>query len=118
MMMHMVGAFAEFERDMIRKRTREGLESAREEGRIGGRPSKLSVAQRAAAVEDVMSGRRTVAATARLWNVSPTTVSGMVGAARRPVAPTKKVAERKVKRPIPAIRPARAKFRAVRREAP
>ena len=117
MMMHMVGAFAEFERDMIRERTREGLESARAEGRIGGRPPKLSVAQRAAAVEDVMSGRRTVADTARLWNVSPTTVSRMVGAARRPVAPTEKVVERQVKGPAPGIRPARAKSRAVRREA-
>jgi hypothetical protein len=111
MMMHMVGAFAEFECDMIRERTREGLESARAEGRIGGRPPKFSVAQRAAAVEDVMSGRRTVADTARLWNVSPTT--GMVGAARHPVAPTEKVVERQVKSPIPAIRPARAKSRAL-----
>jgi DNA invertase Pin-like site-specific DNA recombinase len=38
MMMHMVGAFAEFERDMIRERTREGLENAGAEGHIGGRP--------------------------------------------------------------------------------
>src|SRR3984957_6198784 len=57
MMMHMVGAFAEFERDMIRERTRAGLENARAEGRIGGRPPKLNVAQRAAAIEEVMSGR-------------------------------------------------------------
>jgi DNA invertase Pin-like site-specific DNA recombinase len=35
MMMHMVGAFAEFERAMIRERTRAGLISARAEGRIG-----------------------------------------------------------------------------------
>jgi DNA invertase Pin-like site-specific DNA recombinase len=85
MVMHRVGAFAAFERDMIRERTREGLESARAEGCIGGRPPKLSVAQRAAAVEDVMSGMRTVADTARLWKVSPTTISRMVGAARRPL---------------------------------
>jgi DNA invertase Pin-like site-specific DNA recombinase len=103
---------------MIRERTREGLENARAEGRIGGRPPKLSVAQRAAAVEDVMSGRRTVADTARLWNVSPTTVSRMVGAARRPVVLTEKVVERQAKCPAPGIRPARARPRAVRREAP
>ena len=37
MMMQMVGAFAEFERAMIRERTSAGLAAARAEGRIGGR---------------------------------------------------------------------------------
>src|SRR5215813_97821 len=36
MMMQMVGAFAEFERAMLRERTRAGWDSARREGRIGG----------------------------------------------------------------------------------
>jgi hypothetical protein len=36
MMMQMVGAFAEFERAMIRERTGAGLAQARAEGRIGG----------------------------------------------------------------------------------
>ncbi len=35
MMMQMVGAFAEFERAMLRERTKAGLEAARREGRIG-----------------------------------------------------------------------------------
>ena len=35
MMMQMVGAFAEFERAMLRERTKAGLDSARREGRIG-----------------------------------------------------------------------------------
>jgi DNA invertase Pin-like site-specific DNA recombinase len=37
MMMQMVGSFAEFEREMLRERTRAGLRAARQEGRIGGR---------------------------------------------------------------------------------
>jgi DNA invertase Pin-like site-specific DNA recombinase len=41
MMMQMIGSFAEFERAMLRERTRAGLESARDEGRIGGRRPKL-----------------------------------------------------------------------------
>jgi len=40
-MMQMVGAFAEFERAMLKERTRAGLDAAREEGRIGGRRSKF-----------------------------------------------------------------------------
>ena len=45
MMMQMVGAFAEFERAMLRERTKAGLDSARQEGRIGGRSPKLSPQQ-------------------------------------------------------------------------
>jgi DNA invertase Pin-like site-specific DNA recombinase len=37
MMMQMIGSFAESERAMLRERTQAGLESARDEGRIGGR---------------------------------------------------------------------------------
>src|SRR5713226_9056491 len=38
---HLMGALAEFERDLIRERTNAGLASARARGRIGGRPRKL-----------------------------------------------------------------------------
>ncbi len=37
MMMQMVGAFAEFERAMLKQRTKAGIDEARKEGRIGGR---------------------------------------------------------------------------------
>lgn len=40
--MQMIGAFAEFERAMLRERTKVGFDAAREEGRIGGRRPKLS----------------------------------------------------------------------------
>lgn len=62
MLMQMVGAFAEFERSMIREGTRAGLAAARENGRIGGRPRKLNGQQRKAAVELVSSGTKTAAA--------------------------------------------------------
>jgi DNA invertase Pin-like site-specific DNA recombinase len=38
---HIMGALAEFERDMIRERTNAGLASARARGRRGGRPPVL-----------------------------------------------------------------------------
>src|SRR5580658_6274064 len=41
MMMQMVGAFAEFERAMIRERTSAGLAVARAEGRVGGIGAKI-----------------------------------------------------------------------------
>jgi DNA invertase Pin-like site-specific DNA recombinase len=38
---HLMGALAEFERDLIRERTNAGLAAARARGRIGGRPRRL-----------------------------------------------------------------------------
>jgi DNA invertase Pin-like site-specific DNA recombinase len=39
---HLFAALAEFEREIIRERTKAGLESARSRGRVGGRPKGLS----------------------------------------------------------------------------
>jgi|SRR5258708_2834883 DNA invertase Pin-like site-specific DNA recombinase len=39
---HLMGALAEFERDLIRERTIAGLAAARARGRVGGRPRRAS----------------------------------------------------------------------------
>lgn len=80
MLMQMLGAFAEFERAMVRERTTAGLAAARAEGRIGGRRPKLTAAQRADVVESVRSGRKTAAQMARLYGVSAPTVSRLMAA--------------------------------------
>src|SRR3954463_2456603 len=80
MMMQMVGAFAEFERAMIRERTSAGLAAARAEGRIGGRRKKLDATKRREIAEAVVSGRKTAAQMARMFGVSPPTVSRIVAA--------------------------------------
>lgn len=92
MMMQMVGAFAEFERAMIRERTSAGLAQARAEGRIGGRRAKLSPTQCADVVENVTSGRNTAAQMARLYNVSEPTISRILAAARRAETETREAA--------------------------
>jgi DNA invertase Pin-like site-specific DNA recombinase len=48
---HIFGALAEFERNLIRERTKAGLEAARARGRLGGRPKKKDAKQRALAVQ-------------------------------------------------------------------
>ena len=78
MMMQMVGAFAEFEREMIRERTKAGLDAARKDGRIGGRRPKLREDQRKDIAENVLSERKSGAEMARLYNVSEATVSRIV----------------------------------------
>ena len=39
---HIFGALAQFERELIRERTKAGLKAARVRGRLGGRPPVLS----------------------------------------------------------------------------
>jgi DNA invertase Pin-like site-specific DNA recombinase len=78
MMMQMVGAFAEFERAMLRERTKAGLDATRKEGRIGGRRSTLKSQQQAEIVRLVTSETTTAANAARLFNVHPSTVSRLL----------------------------------------
>ena len=81
MMMQMVGAFAEFERAMLRDRTRSGLDAARKRGRIGGRRPKLKSHQQDEIVAMVSKGAKTAADAARLFNVHPATVSRLLAKA-------------------------------------
>ncbi len=78
MLMHMVGAFAEFERDMLRERTQQGLKSARAQGRIGGRKPKLTKDQQNEIIDLVSSGRKTGADAARLFQVHPSTITRLL----------------------------------------
>lgn len=74
MMMQIVGAFAEFERAMLRERTRNGLDAARQEGRVGGRRPKLVLQQQKEIVALVTSGQKTGADAAGLFRVHPSTI--------------------------------------------
>ena len=77
-MMQIVGSFAEFERAMLRERTRNGLNAARSEGRIGGRRPKLTKHQSQEIIHLVSSRKKTAADAARLFNVHPATVSRLL----------------------------------------
>lgn len=71
---HVFASIAQFERERISERTREGLQAARKRGRVGGRPPALSAAQR----DEVRRMRdiehRPLAEIARLFKVSTKTV--------------------------------------------
>jgi DNA invertase Pin-like site-specific DNA recombinase len=87
MTLQMVGAFAEFEREMIRERTRAGLEVAREQGRVGGRRPggrrpKLTAQQQAELIRGVQEERYSMAEAARLFQVHPATVSRLMAQQR------------------------------------
>jgi DNA invertase Pin-like site-specific DNA recombinase len=78
MLLQMVGAFAEFERAMLKERTQAGLAAARKEGRIGGRGPALKAEQQAEIIKLVRSETKTAAEAARLFNVHPATVSRLL----------------------------------------
>jgi len=71
---HIFGALAEFERGVIRERTRAGLDAARARGRIGGRPPALSRNDLNAAKALLSDPDITVAEVARRLGVVPSTL--------------------------------------------
>lgn len=71
---HVFASIAQFERERISERTKEGLDAARKRGRVGGRPPALSSAQR----EEVRRMRdvdgRNITEISALFKVSTKTV--------------------------------------------
>ena len=84
MMMQIIGSFAEFERAMLRERTRNGLDAARKNGRVGGRRPKLKMHQQQEIIHLVKSGQKTAADAARLFNIHPSTVSRLLQRGKAP----------------------------------
>ena len=74
LMTQTLGAFAEFERAMIRERTMNGLAHARKAGKHIGRKRALSPQQRAEIIERVENGQGSPAQLASLFRVSRSTV--------------------------------------------
>ena len=71
---HIFGALAEFERDLIRERTRAGLSAARARGRLGGRPKLLTPEKRRLAVQLYRAKEHSIAEICRLMGISKPTL--------------------------------------------
>ncbi|HEX4164174.1 MAG TPA: recombinase family protein [Bryobacteraceae bacterium] len=82
MMMHMLSSFAEYERAMLRERTKAGLEAARRDGGMGGCRHKLTQTQRQEIIRLVTTDKKTAADAARLFEVHPATISRLLPCAR------------------------------------
>jgi DNA invertase Pin-like site-specific DNA recombinase len=71
---HLFASLAEFERGVIRERTRAGLAAARARGQTGGRPPALHAADLVAAQALLRDPAITVAAVAQRLGVAPSTL--------------------------------------------
>jgi DNA invertase Pin-like site-specific DNA recombinase len=83
---HMFGALAEFERSLIRERTKAGLAAARRAGRTGGRPPKLTDDDIEAAKAMLANPDISVTHIADRLGVSPATLYRYIPAAHREYA--------------------------------
>ena len=71
---HVFASIAQFERERISERTKEGLDAARKRGRVGGRPPALTPVQKSEVRRMRDDEHRAVPEIARLFKVSQRTV--------------------------------------------
>ena len=81
---NVLGMIAEFESDLIRMRTREGMKVAKAKGRLRGKQPKLKPAQEAHLIELWHAGTHTSAELAELFSVARSTVYRAVQQAGEP----------------------------------
>ena len=86
MFFNILATFAEFEVDLLRMRTREGMAIARANGRLKGKTPKLSARQRAHVLGLARAGDHTIAELAELFSVSRATIYRQID--RAPHDPT------------------------------
>lgn len=73
MTMQVIAAVAEFERDLLIERTHSGIQRAKAQGKVFGRPSKTTTAQKKAIIEELKAGS-SVSAQARKHAISRASV--------------------------------------------
>jgi DNA invertase Pin-like site-specific DNA recombinase len=86
MFFNILATFAEFEVDLLRMRTREGMAVARAKGRLRGRQPKLSAKQRAELRRMHASGNYSITDLAEVFSVSRPTVYRTLQA-KQPASP-------------------------------
>ena len=77
---------AEFERNLIRERTRAGLNAARARGRRGGRPMILNLDKRALAVKLYDEKEHTVVQICQMMGISKPTLYKYIEAQREAIS--------------------------------
>lgn len=74
LLFNVLAMVAEFESDLIRARTREGMQVAKAKGRLRGKQPKLSILQQRHLMEVYNAGTHSTAELAELFNVARSTI--------------------------------------------
>ena len=85
LLFNVLAMVAEFEADLIRMRTREGMRVAKAKGKLRGRQPKLSTRQETHLVKLYQEGAHTTRELAEMFGVARSTVYRAVGRERRKV---------------------------------
>lgn len=83
MFFNILATFAEFEVDLLRMRTREGMAIARANGKLKGKQPKLTPRQRVHVLRLVQAGEHTITEIGELFSVSRATIYREIARARR-----------------------------------
>jgi DNA invertase Pin-like site-specific DNA recombinase len=78
---HIFGVLAEFERHLIRERTKAGLEAARARGRQGGRPVLLDKSKKDLAIKLYQERQHSIKEICAIMNISRSTLYNYIGKA-------------------------------------
>ena len=89
LLFNVLAMVAEFEGDLIRARTREGMKVAKAKGRLRGKQPKLSPRQEAHLVQLHEAGEHTMSELAELFSVARSTVYRALERAQRKSGTTK-----------------------------
>lgn len=73
MAFHMIGAMAEFERDLIRERVTAGMRAAKRAGKHVGRPSRMT-ASRTVLAREMLAQGKTWGEVARAFEIDKATL--------------------------------------------
>jgi DNA invertase Pin-like site-specific DNA recombinase len=87
LLFNVLSTVAEFESDLIKMRTREGMKVARAKGRLRGKQPKVRPAQEAHLVNLYRGGEHTVGELEELFSVARSTVYRAIERARTAVTP-------------------------------
>lgn len=90
---HLFAALAEFERDLIRERTKAGLAAARARGRTGGRPKGIDRKKQQAAVALKQDTKRSVREICEIVGISRNTYYKYTRMNETPAAPQRRMSE-------------------------
>ena len=82
LMFNLLASLAEFERNLIRERSKAGLEAARSRGKIGGRPKALDLNQQQLVVKLYNDRQHSIAEICKMMSISKPTLYSYVSSAQ------------------------------------